>query len=212
MSSSAKIKICGITREEDVKTTLNLGADFIGLNLYPHSTRVVDSDYIGHLLKEIPRGKRVLVNVMTSSDELKKMLDLGFDYFQIHFDLGIDYSNIASWSKIVGADKLWLAPRIPPNETFPRPLLEYADTILFDSYAKSLYGGTGKTSDWSMFNELRTLYSQKKWILSGGLDPENIMNAIAATGAQYIDVSSGVESSPGVKDAKKLEEFFKNAR
>ena len=212
MGSAVNIKVCGITSAEDARTALNLGADFIGLNFYPQSPRVISSDCVGKLFEEIPRGKRVLVNVALSADELKKMMELGFDFFQIHFDLGIHFSTVGLWSEIVGAKKLWLAPRIPPGEPFPRTVLEYADTIVFDSYAKNKYGGTGKTSNWNWFYELQTLYSHKKWILSGGLTPQNVKDAIAGTEAQYIDVNSGVESSPGVKDARKLEEFFKNAR
>jgi phosphoribosylanthranilate isomerase len=212
MSSVAKIKVCGITCKEDAKTAINLGADLIGLNCYPHSPRVIASDSIGDIFVEIPRGKRVYVNVLPLAADLKKMLDLGFDFFQVHFDLGIPISSLATWSETVGAEKLWLAPRIPPGESFPRSVLEYADTFMLDSYAKSKYGGTGKTSNWKMFYELQALYSHKKWILSGGLNAENIRDALAATEAQYIDVNSGVESSPGVKDAGKLETFIKNAR
>ncbi len=212
MSSAVKIKVCGITREEDAKAAINLGADFVGLNLYPHSPRVIASDIISDLFVEIPRGKRVYVNVLPSAAELKKMLDLGFDYFQINFDLGIPISNLATWSDVVGVEKLWLAPRIPPGELFPRTVLEYADTFILDSYAKSKYGGTGKTSNWKMFYELQTLYSHKKWILSGGLNAENVRDAIAVTEAQYIDVNSGVEFSPGVKDVVKLEAFIKHVR
>ena len=212
MSSAVKIKVCGIMREEDAKAAINLGADFVGLNLYPHSPRVITSDSINDLFVEIPRGKRVYVNVLPSAAELKKMLDLGFDYFQINFDLGIPISNLATWSDVVGVEKLWLVPRIPPGELFPRTVLEYADTFIIDSYAKSKYGGTGKTSNWKMFYELQTLYSHKKWILSGGLNAENVRDAIAVTEAQYIDVNSGVEFSPGVKDVVKLEAFIKHVR
>ena len=212
MSSAVKIKVCCITREEDAKAAINLGADFVGLNLYPHSPRVIASDRISGLFVEIPRGKRVYVNVLPSAAELKKMLDLGFDYFQIHFDLGIPISNLATWSDVVGVEKLWLAPRIPPGEPFPRTVLEYADTFILDGYAKSKYGGTGKTSNWKMFYDLQTQYSHKKWVLSGGLNAENVRDAIAVTEAHYIDVNSGVESSPGVKDAGKLEAFIKNVR
>ena len=77
MSSIAKIKVCGITRKEDAKAAVNLGVDFIGLNLYPLSPRVIAPDCISDLFMEIPRGKRVYINVLPSPAKLKKMLDIG---------------------------------------------------------------------------------------------------------------------------------------
>ena len=212
MSSIAKIKVCGITRKEDAKAAVNLGVDFIGLNLYPLSQRVIAPDCISDLFMEIPRGKRVYINVLPSPAKLKKMLDIGFDYFQIHFDIDIPISNLITWRGIVGVEKLWLAPRIYPYKPFPRSILEYADTFILDGYSKNKYGGTGKPSNWKMYKDLQKLFPHKRWILSGGLNAGNIKDALIVTKAQYIDVNSGVESLPGVKDVRKLEEFIKNVR
>ncbi len=212
MGTTVKIKVCGITREEDALTSLKVGADFIGLNIYPQSPRAVASDSLGSLLDKIPQGKRVMVDVSPSTEELKRRIDLGFDFFQINFDVSTPINEVALWSGCVGPEKLWLAPRIPPSVPFPESILKYADTLVIDRYSKNKFGGTGKVSNWKLFYEWQDTYSDKKWILTGGLNPDNISAALAETEAAYIDINSGVESAPGIKDAYKLKEFFTIAR
>ena len=85
MRSLPKIKVCGLTREEDVKLTLSLGADYFGFILYPQSPRGVSLDLAVELAAAVPVGQRVAVDVATSLEDLKGYRDAGFDYFQIHF-------------------------------------------------------------------------------------------------------------------------------
>jgi phosphoribosylanthranilate isomerase len=156
----------------------------------------------------------VLVDVATPPAQLEQYLSLGFDHYQIHFDLDIPIASVAAWSEIAGADGLWVAPRIPPGEAgFPQILMEFADTILLDTFSKSAYGGTGKAGqNWQRFLDCSILYQHKRWILAGGLAPDNVGAALAFTQAGTIDVNSGVESAPGIKDPDKLRRLFAAVR
>ena len=211
---SVKVKVCGITRREDAELALSLGTDYIGVNLYEKSPRCASMGQVAELLEVIPPEKRVVVDVVPTADKIAQCRDLGFQYFQIHFDLGIPMAAIAAWAKLIGTDNLWVAPRIPPNEpNFPQVLMEFSNTILVDTYSAKLYGGTGVSGEnWQRFLDYSILYQHKAWILSGGLTPDNIEEAIAFTQAEFVDVASGVESEPGIKDPQKLKRFLKSAK
>ena len=212
MRSLLKIKVCGLTREEDVKLTLSLGADYFGIILYPQSPRAVSLDCAVELAAAVPVGQRVAVDVATSLEDLKGYRDAGFDYFQIHFGVDFEHSMLAEYSKIVGKEKLWLAPRLASEDTFPKDILDYADTILIDTFVKDQFGGTGKLGDWARFNALKEAYPQTNWVLAGGLSPPNLLEALASTAADHLDINSGVETAPGIKDEAKLREAFKVLR
>jgi phosphoribosylanthranilate isomerase len=210
---ATQIKVCGITRPEDAQRALALGADYIGVIVYAKSPRRVALEAVSELLEAIPPGKRVLVDVSTPTDQLETYRDLGFDHYQIHFDLEVSIATVAAWAGLAGPGGLWLAPRIPPSEAyFPQVLMEFADTILCDSYSKSAFGGTGHTGDWQRFSDWTLLYQHKNWILAGGLHPGNIREALRVTGADIVDVNSGVESAPGLKDGERLKRFFEEVR
>ena len=212
MRTLPKIKVCGLTREEDVKLTLSLGADYFGFILYPQSPRAVSLDRAVELAATVPVGQRVAVDVATSVEDLKSYLDAGFNYFQIHFGADFEHNKLAEYSKIVGKEKLWLAPRLASEDTFPENILDYADTILIDTFVKDQFGGTGKVGDWSRFNALKEAYPQTNWVLAGGLSPSNLLDALASTSADHLDINSGVETTPGIKDEAKLREAFKVLR
>jgi phosphoribosylanthranilate isomerase len=209
MSFRPKVKICGITRPEDAELALSLGADYLGIILHEASPRAVPFARVPALLSLIPEGKRVLVDVATPTDLLAEYRNLPFDAFQIHFDLDIAIATVAAWSGLVGRDRLWMAPRVPPQELyFPQIIMEFADTVLVDTYAKETFGGTGRTGDWQRFLDWNTLYQHKRWILAGGLGPDNIEAALDVCRPEIIDVNSGVESEPGIKDPARLRELF----
>ena len=212
MQSLPKIKVCGLTREEDVKLTLSLGADYFGFILYPRSPRAVSLDRAVELASAVPMGQRVAVDVATSLEDLNSYSDAGFDYFQIHFGADFEHNSLAEYSKIVGKEKLWLAPSLASEDTFTEVILDYADTILIDTFVKDQFGGTGKVGDWARFNTLKERYPQTNWILAGGLSPSNLLQALASTAADHLDINSGVETAPGIKDEVKLREAFKVLR
>lgn len=215
MTVSPKVKVCGITRPEDAVAALELGVDFIGINLYERSQRYVAPSRVPDLLREIPEGRRVLVDVNPGTDELDAYLELGFDFFQLHCPYELGLATLASWSgQVGGAAKLWLAPRTPPGEPFPQAALEFADTLLVDTFSSDplVHGGTGRAGNWEQFEIWRTLYQHKQWILAGGLGPDNIVDALEATTPDVIDVNSRVESEPGIKDPEKLRSLLKRIR
>ncbi|WP_309397479.1 phosphoribosylanthranilate isomerase [Cerasicoccus maritimus] len=207
-----KIKICGLTRWTDVSGVLDLGADYCGVIVYPKSPRAVTRDQAWDLCQRIPAGKRVMVDVNTGADELEGWADCGFDHFQIHCDIDVSLATLAAWSGLVGKDRLWLAPKIPPGRSFPQEILEFADTILVDAYHKDKYGGSGQTGNWDQFADWAAMYSHKRFILAGGLTPDNALEALQASGAETMDFNSGVEASPGIKDPAKLKALFEALR
>ncbi len=206
-----RIKICGLTRQEDARLARELGADFFGVILYSGSPRFVREEAIEQLLAAIPTGRRVAVEVAPDPAVLLKRRNQGFDLFQVHYDpLKVADGQIEAWSKAVGFDRLWLAPRQPPEKAFPAAALKAAQTQVLDTYHKEAYGGTGRTGDWPHFRSLAEANPKHHWVLSGGLRPENVRAALRATGARIIDVNSGVESAPGIKDAVLLDLLFAN--
>lgn len=208
MCKSLSVKVCGLTEEKDVELALSLGADFLGFIVYPKSLRALTLERAASLAKIVPKEKRVLVDVETNPDNLKKYQDAGFDQFQIHANLPLDPEMLTFWSNSVGRQRLWLAPRLPPDAQFPEWILKYADTILLDTYSKNQIGGTGHTGDFKRFASLKQQFPDNQWILAGGLSANNVVTAIECSTANRIDVNSCVESNPGKKDPAKLREFF----
>jgi len=208
MYRPVQVKICGLTREADVDLALSLGADFCGFIVYPKSPRGLTMERAVELASRVPEGKRVLVDVETGTDDMESYRNSGFDYFQIHAGLSLGLATLAAWSGLVGRERLWIAPRLVPGDVFPEMVLEFADTVLQDTFHQDRVGGTGETGDWAGFAECKLRYPQANWVLAGGLCPENVVSAIAATGTEYVDVNSGVESEPGIKNPEKLRELF----
>ncbi len=212
MNQNIAIKVCGMTREEDVDLALSLGADFLGFIVYPQSPRGISLDRAVELSARVPLGKRVIVAVETVPDDLLRYRDAGFDRFQIHANLPMDLVRLARWSQIVWRDRLWLAPRVSPEDVFPEAALEYTDTVVLDTYAKDQVGGTGHTGDFGRFASLRQQYEDTQWMLAGGLNSSNVLDAVTRSTATRVDINSGVESAPGIKNPEKLRELFRVLR
>jgi phosphoribosylanthranilate isomerase len=205
MIGGIRIKICGLTSLVDAGLADQMGADYLGFILHEQSPRWVRSDHYAAMRSQLPGRAHVAVMVAPSQDELKAVADLGFSYFQLHFEPTIAASVLAGWAEVVGAERLWLAPRLRPGTTLDPAWLEVGPTLLVDTYHAGGYGGSGLTGDWGQFKQWREQHPKHTWILSGGLKADNIGAALAATGARVIDVGSGVEAAAGIKDARKLE-------
>jgi phosphoribosylanthranilate isomerase len=199
-----KVKICGITRPEDAEAAVSLGAWAIGFVLWPESKRHADPAVaagISHALQR--KVERVGVFVNQPLDEIERLVDqLGLSYVQLHGDEGPSFC--AAVAQRSGA-RVIKALRISHSADL-RDLDRYhTDLHLLDTAVKGLRGGSGQTWDWGLVAQRR---SRIPFILSGGLTPKNVAAGIAATRPWAVDVASGVEASPGVKDPEKLRGFF----
>ena len=209
MIDGIRLKICGLTALVDAEFVDRAGADALGFILYPKSPRYISLLQYKAMAPRLPGGrKRVAVMVEPSAAELAEALETGFDCFQVHFDpANVPVAMISRWSQAVGPKRLWLAPKLPPGVDVSGELLRLADTFLIDTFHADGFGGTGRTGDWAGFSRQQAAHPEKTWILAGGLNPENITAALAESGAKFVDVNSGVELTPGVKDHAKVRRF-----
>ena len=201
------VKICGLTTPEAIDDAVRLGATHIGLVHYEPSQRHVDLKTAGALRKHA--GSRVKVALLLVNASQKLTGDaLGMvrpDIIQFHGNETPEW--LAVVKRLVPA-QIWKAVGLKDAGTLER-MQKYrgiADRILFDAPAAALPGGTGTRFDWSLLKNHR---HNMDWGIAGGLTPENVAEAIAVTGAPLVDVSSGVESAPGVKDVDKMAAFLK---
>ncbi len=207
MIDGIRIKVCGLTSLIDAELADRCGADFLGFILYSKSPRQVSLEQFRAMQPKLPPRKKVAVSVTPTADELRAFADAGADYFQVHFPAATPVKTVQAWSKAVTPGRLWLAPKLPPAEDVPEALLPLAGTFLLDTFHADKFGGTGETGDWAKFARHQQAHPKRTWILSGGLNPANIAGALRATGAKFVDVNSGVEAAPGIKDLEKLKSF-----
>jgi phosphoribosylanthranilate isomerase len=203
MIGSARIKVCGITRAADAAMALAQGADFLGVNCWSGSPRFVPAANRAALLREIPAEKRVAVTVNPSVADAAALIAEGFAIVQAHFDPAKAECDPAALSAKVGVKALWLAPKLADGAEWPADLIPLAEGFVHDAHAKDAFGGTGKVSDWSRFQQLVRKYPNSLWLLAGGLGPDNVA-AAAKSGATFFDLNSGVELAPGLKSVEKL--------
>jgi phosphoribosylanthranilate isomerase len=207
MIDGIQIKVCGLTSLVDADFADACGVDYLGFNLYPKSPRYVSLAQYRSMAKRVPERHKVAVVVEPAPGELPEIRDAGFDFFQVHFRHDLPAHTIEGWSREVGPKALWLAPKLPPDSDVSASWLELGRTILLDTFDASLFGGTGRVGDWPKFKRHREAHPGTTWILSGGLNPGNIAGALAGSGARFVDVNSGIESAPGVKDREKMKAF-----
>jgi phosphoribosylanthranilate isomerase len=197
-----KVKICGVTRVEDARAAAEFGADLLGLNFYAPSPRAVTLERAREIRDSVgATNKLVGVFVNASRDYVdERVRELRLDLIQFHGDE--PDSMMTGW-KIPVIRALRLAPgaKFDPRRDIS------ADYILLDTFHPSLYGGTGKGRPLS---DLRGMDLSRVFI-SGGLTCDDVAEA-AALSPYAVDVASGVESAPGIKDHHKLRRFIENAK
>lgn len=208
MINGIRVKVCGLTSLVDAEAADAAGADYLGFILYPKSPRYVSLENYRSMADRLPPRKKVAVVVEPSMDELAELKAAGFDYVQLHFANETPFFMAAMWLDVIPPEQLWLAPRVPTGKELDLAFVPLADTMLLDTYNAEAFGGTGRTGDWASFSWHRTKFKKVNWVLAGGLNPENIAAAVTASGARYVDVNSGVEAAPGVKDHAKIQAFF----
>jgi phosphoribosylanthranilate isomerase len=204
------IKICGITNLNDGQKALSLGADAIGFIAYPKSKRYIDSkkvkEIVAQLSETYPSSDYVGVFVNAKKEEITPYINAGINIIQFHGNETNDEVN-----NINIECKKWKALAISTTEEIERINNFNVHRILIDAYDKENYGGTGKLANWELAKKA-IKETKKKVILAGGITARNITQAIQKTNPYGLDLSSGVEKSPGIKDHKKLEELFKELK
>ena len=194
-------KICGITNLDDANVAVENGASAIGFIFYEKSPRTISINNAKSISKHLPKTiARVGVFVNHEKDLIRLAIsEVPLDMIQLHGDETPDFCNQFDVP-------ILKALRIK-NEASLSVMDQYDVAVfLLDTFSNDQYGGTGETFDWSVLNRK----FKTPIILSGGLNPENILDAIDAVNPSAVDVNSGVESSPGKKDFNKLKLLFKN--
>jgi len=198
------VKICGITRAQDARLAEKLGAWAIGLNFYEKSPRVIAPADAWNIRRKLaPATEAVGVFVNWKPEVIMYLVHaLRLTTVQLHGDETLKQLNyLEDDLTVIKAFRVGLGFSISNFKRFRR-----ASYFLLDGTAKKdQFGGTGKTFDWSIAQKAAAKY---KIILAGGLTPENVGEAILTVRPYAVDVASGVESRPGVKDPGKLREFF----
>ena len=201
-----RVKICGITRLEDIQSVVQAGADAIGFVFYPPSPRHVNVELAETLVKAIPAYvQSVGLFVNSTAEEIENILKkIPLDILQFHGDESPE--ACLAISKRVGR-RWYKAIQVKPDLNIIDEINKYqsvgASAVLLDAWHPDLKGGTGHCFDWTTFPKLNI-----PLILAGGLNPDNIEQAILTTQAYAVDVSGGVESAKGIKDQQLVERFM----
>lgn len=202
-----QIKICGVTNEDDARACFELGVDMIGFNFYRKSPRYMEPADVRRIVDVLPPGT-LAVGVFVDADpaEIREVaITAGVGCVQLHGNTTPEScSELAPEFRVIRA--------LSTDAQFdPRHAAEFADCdLLIDAYHPELRGGTGQTCDWSAARA--AMRYTRFLILSGGLNARNVGSAIAAVMPHAVDVCSGVESGPGVKDHCAVEQFISAVR
>jgi phosphoribosylanthranilate isomerase len=209
-----KIKICGLCSARDAKMVDRAGADYIGVILSPRSKRSRTLKEAAPIYEEIDNAQRVGVFVDEPIELLQKARQqLALDVLQLH---GIETPKYVKQLRESSGVTIWKAIRPRSLEELQRGLEDYADVahgILLDGWSSAGAGGTGAKADWSMAAQQRNAVPKNiTFTLAGGLTPLNVAHAIEEVRPDIVDVSSGVESSIGIKSPELVAEFIVAAR
>lgn len=200
-----RVKVCGITRMEDAELAIELGADYLGLNFYPESPRYISPARAAEIAQEVA-GRAGLVGIFVDARtaEIAEIAGrVGLVLAQLHGDEGPRALDALG----IGVLKAFrLAAEAPPPALGP---WEETWGFLFEARQKGLYGGGGRA--WA-YERIAGLETDKPVLVAGGVRPETARRAVELSGAWGVDVCSGVEASPGVKDPELLRQFFREVR
>jgi phosphoribosylanthranilate isomerase len=200
------LKICGITRLDDAKLAIDAGATALGFVLWPKSPRFVSNRQVAEIVAALPAsvvGVGVFVNQQPGLIAMT-MEQTGLTTIQLHGDEPVEYLTALRWPvlrvwKSVTVDKADAVSAAWPAETI----------FLVDAADPVRRGGTGQAVDWAKAADLAR---RRNVVLAGGLTPENVAEGISQVRPFGVDVSSGVEDAPGLKNAGKVTSFLRNAR
>ena len=198
-------KVCGITTESDARLVVDVGADYIGFILYPKSPRYIAPERIREITSGLPSSvRRVGVFVNESAADIARIMEFcGLDIAQLHGDEPADVAHE------LGVERVWKACVLRTPHDVDLAMQYPAAAVLVDSITKGARGGTGQVGNWQLAADLA---GRRRMILAGGLGPENITDALRQVRPFAVDVNSGVETAPGVKDHVRVREFARLVR
>ncbi len=200
-----QVKICGMTRPEDIRAAVELGVDALGFVMYQESPRYVSPDRV-RLMTEIIPSRVVTVGVFVNEDP-RRVIEIAdycrLDMLQLHGDEPPEYAAGLPVSMVIKA----FNPR--GKEDIDQVLTYPAAAVLVDARDRGLYGGTGETSNWEA---ARLIGLSRPLVLAGGIGEDNIDEALSCVSPAAVDVNSSVERAPGIKDNEKMARVLKRVR
>lgn len=207
------VKVCGLTCAKDVETANEFGASYIGFNFYPPSPRALSPEMASSLVALVSGGIQTVGIFVDPSDSLldQVLAHANVNILQLH---GSETPARVEQIRKRTEKHVMKALQVATSQDVDRHLdfLEVSDLLLFDAKPPgnggALPGGNGLNFDWRI---LRDRGIAKPWLLAGGLTIANLASAIECTGATAVDVSSGIEQSPGVKDPARMQQFLESA-
>ncbi len=205
-TSGVAVKICGVTTGEQATAIVAAGAAALGINFWPKSKRFVALESaLPWLLELAGTVPRVAVTVNADDDELHRIYESGgIDWIQLHGDetpgrvRSLTQQGLPVFKAMGIRDRAMLEAAAAYEST----------TLLLDAYAPNEYGGSGESLDWALGAEAVRQWPERQIVLAGGLTPENVAEAVRQVRPAAVDVASGVEVSPGVKDLAKVRAFI----
>ena len=202
--NKVRIKICGLTRTQDVQSAVIAGADALGFVLYAPSPRAVTSSQASELIQAVPAFvTTVALFVNETAIEVERVLkECPFDLLQFHGDESPEYCRQFNRPYMK-------AIRVRSAQDIHDAVQQYPDAkaLLLDAYVENLPGGTGQAFDWRLIPQLSV-----PWVLAGGLNANNVADALIQVQPYAVDISGGVEASKGIKDEQKIKDFINEVR
>ncbi len=211
------IKICGITNSEDALAAIQAGADALGFNFYAKSQRFIEPTAAREIVASLPKVVRKIgVFVNHSAAEISGIAaDVSLDGIQLHGNESPEIvGQLPVQLLLVRAFRCGAAGLVPLSEYLNkcRAAGRVPDAVLIDADAGAEFGGTGEQADWNRVARERIMLERTPLILAGGLTPANVAAAISAVRPDAVDVASGVERRPGLKDHQQIADFAAAAK
>lgn len=208
------VKICGVTTPEAVEAAARFGAQMIGFVFYPKSPRALALPIAAQLAAQVPTGLRSVGLFVDPSDEELEAVTARVPLALVQLHGNESPARVAAVKARFALPVIKaLAVSSAADVAAAEPYANVADYFLFDAKpptnVSALPGGNGLAFDWRLLQGAKIA---RPWLLAGGLTPQNVVEAAETSGAKMVDVSSGVESRPGVKDVNLIESFMRAAR